>query len=87
MSVNLIEITTENNALDTEKEYNEVIFKQGDVLKIDTSVPTVYLNDIERNDLVDIGSQFSPIIQGVNEIKVTSGSTPNVDVIWGNKYL
>lgn len=88
MSINLIEITTENQSLDTEKEYNEVIFKKGDVVKIDTSIPTVYLNDIERNDLTDIGSQFAPIETGTNEVKITCDDTStNVDVIWGNKYL
>lgn len=88
MSINLVEITTENNSLNEEKEYNEIMFKQGDVLKIDNSIPTVYLNDIERNDLIDICSQFFAIETGVNEIKITSDdSYANIDVIWGNKYL
>lgn len=88
MSLNYIEIDTTNQSLDTEKEYNEVIFKQGDIIKIDTSIPTVYLNGVERNDLVNIGSQFFTINTGENKMNIISDdNSTNVDVVWNNKYL
>ena len=86
MSVNKIDVETENN-IENDNDYNIVHFKEGDVLTIDTSVPNVYLNGIERNDLVDVSSNFFTIQTGVNNMKITSTVCPNTDVIWGNKYL
>lgn len=58
----------------TEEEVNIAYFKQGDVLEIDADnySHNVYLNDIERNDLVDIGSRFFKLDVGEEEISINS---------------
>lgn len=57
-----------------EEEVNVTYFKEGDVLEIDTDNDgyNVYLNDTERNDLVDIGSRFFSLGVGEEEINVCS---------------
>lgn len=58
----------------TEIETNIAYFKQGDILEIDADneAYNVYLNDIERNDLVDIGSRFFKLDVGEEEINIYS---------------
>ena len=73
--------------IDNTVTYNFQEFKKGDILTIDNSVPAVYLNNRKHNELIDIGSQFFSLKQGENKIKVASDDTPNVDVLWNNKYL
>lgn len=73
--------------IDNTVTYNFQEFEKGDILTIDNSIPAVYLNNRKHNELIDIGSQFFSLRQGENEIKVASDDTPNVDVLWNNKYL
>lgn len=74
--------------IDESKEYNFQEFEAGDMLTIDNSIPAVYLNDEERNDLIDVGSSFFPLEPGDNYIKVASDDdVPNIDILWNNKYL
>ena len=74
--------------IEDNKEYNFQEFEAGDMLTIDNSVPAVYLNDEERNDLIDVGSSFFPLEPGENYIKIASDDdVPNVDIMWNNKYL
>ena len=74
--------------IDESKEYNFQEFEAGDILTIDNSIPAVYLNDEERNDLIDVGSSFFPLEPGDNYIKVASDDdVPNIDILWNNKYL
>ena len=74
--------------IEDNKEYNFQEFEAGDMLTIDNSIPAVYLNDEERNDLIDVGSAFFPLEPGDNYIKVASDDdVPNVDILWNNKYL
>ena len=73
--------------IDNTVTYNFQEFKKGDILTIDNSIPAVYLNNRKHNELIDIGSQFFSLKQGENKIKVASDDTPNVDVLWNNKYL
>ena len=74
--------------IEDNKEYNFQELEAGDMLTIDNSVPAVYLNDEERNDLIDVGSSFFPLEPGENYIKIASDDdVPNVDIIWNNKYL
>ena len=58
----------------TEVEKNIAYFKQGDILEIDADNEghNIYLNDIERNDLIDIGSRFFKLDVGEEEINVYS---------------
>ena len=74
--------------IEDNKEYNFQEFEVGDILTIDNSIPAVYLNDEERNDLIDVGSSFFPLEPGDNYIKVASDDdVPNIDILWNNKYL
>ena len=74
--------------IEDNKEYNFQEFEVGDILTIDNSIPAVYLNDEERNDLIDVGSSFFPLEPGDNYIKIASDDdVPNVDILWNNKYL
>ena len=73
--------------IDNTVTYNFQEFKAGDILTIDNSIPTVYLNNRRHNELIDIGSQFFSLEPGENKIKVASDDTPNVDILWNNKYL
>ena len=74
--------------IEDNKEYNFQEFEAGDMLTIDNSIPAVYLNDEERNDLIDVGSSFFPLEPGDNRIKIASDDdVPNVDILWNNKYL
>lgn len=74
--------------IEDNKEYNFQEFEAGDILTIDNSIPAVYLNDEERNDLIDVGSSFFPLEPGDNYIKVASDDdVPNIDILWNNKYL
>ena len=74
--------------IEDNKEYNFQEFEAGDMLTIDNSIPAVYLNDEERNDLIDVASSFFPLEPGDNYIKIASDDdVPNVDILWNNKYL
>lgn len=87
MAITDINIYTATQIDDT-KEYNFQEFEVGDMLTIDNSMPAVYLNDEERNDLIDVGSSFFALEPGDNVIKIASDDdVPNVDILWNNKYL
>ena len=74
--------------IEDNKEYNFQELEAGDILTIDNSVPAVYLNDEERNDLIDVGSAFFSLEPGENYIKIASDDdVPNVDIMWNDKYL
>ena len=59
----------------------------GDSVEIDCGVPCVKLNGKERNDLVDIGSQFFDLEVGHNEIKIASDNDVNFTALFNKKYL
>ena len=87
MAITDINIYT-STKIEYNKEYNFQEFEVGDMLTIDNSIPAVYLNDEERNDLIDVGSSFFPLEPGDNYIKVASDDdVPNIDILWNNKYL
>ena len=86
MSVTYCEVLSAN-AIDTDEPKNIVEFRNGDILTIDNSIPAVYLNGIEKNWLINIGSDFFGLEPGINTIKAASDTVLNVDVIWRNKYL
>ena len=85
MSVSYINIKSEDD-IPTEK-YNPFEFEAGDILTIDNSIPSVRVNDIEHNELIDIGSAFFKLEPGENTIKAASDDTPNIDVLWSDKRL
>ena len=87
MAVTDIKVYTATE-IDDEVEYNLQEFEAGDILRIDNSIPAVYLNDEERNDLVDVGSSFFALEPGDNDINIsTDDDKVNVDILWNNKYL
>ena len=87
MSISDIEVRTLAE-IDNTVKYNFQEFEVGDILEIDNSTPSVRLNGVEHNELIDVGSQFFKLETGINTIKVASDDTNiNVDVIWNNKYL
>lgn len=86
MSISHVEVKTATE-IDNTIEYNFLEFEAGDILTIDNNIPSVRLNDVEHNELVDVGSQFFKLEPGENTIKVASDDTPNVDVLWNDKHL
>jgi hypothetical protein len=63
-------------------------FEAGDILTIDHSVPSVKLNGIEHNELIDIGSSFFELAPGNNAMKIASDDdNVEIDVIWKPKHL
>lgn len=86
MAVTDIQVKTAT-AIDNSVTYNFQEFKPGDILTIDNNVPKVTLNNVECNELIDIGSYFFPLEPGENIIKFASDDTPSVDIIWNDKYL
>ena len=85
MSINEIQVQTAT-AIEPATQ-NIQRFETGDVLEIDCGVPCVRLNGIERNDLVDIGSQFFDLEVGQNDITIVSDANANFGVLYNEKYL
>jgi predicted phage tail component-like protein len=72
----------------TEDMFSFQEFKAGDILTIDNNVPSVSLNGIEHNELIDIGSSFFELAPGNNTMKIASDDpNVNIDVIWKPKHL
>ena len=86
MAVTHIEVKTATE-IDNTVTYNFEEFEDGDVLTVDNSIPSVKLNGIDCNDLLDIGSSFFALQPGKNRIKVSSNEKPNADIIWNNKHI
>lgn len=57
---------------ESEIDENIVYFKEGDILDIDFESGNAYLNHENRNDLIDVGSDFFDIETGSNNIKIVS---------------
>lgn len=70
MALNSLRIQGETSNYDT--NVNKVEFKKGDVIDIDFENRNVYLNEVKRNDLVDISSRYFNIDKGINPIKIFS---------------
>ena len=85
MSINEIRVQTATDI--PPAQYNIQRFKVGDSVEIDCGVPCVKLNGKERNDLVDIGSQFFDLQVGANEIKIASDKEVNFTALFNKKYL
>ena len=63
-------------------------FVEGDIIEIDCGIPSVKLNGIERNDLVDIGSQFFDLDVGETEIKLASDDKDaTLGIVYNEKFL
>ena len=85
MSINEIQVQTATEI--PTAQYNIQRFAVGDSVEIDCGVPCVKLNGKERNDLVDIGSQFFDLEVGANEIKIASDNDVNFTALFNKKYL
>lgn len=70
MALNSLRIQGEVSNYDT--NVNKVEFRKGDVIDIDFENRDVYLNEVKRNDLVDISSRYFNIEKGINPIKIFS---------------
>lgn len=70
MALNSLRIQGEVSNHDT--NVNRVEFRKGDVIDIDFENRNVYLNEVKRNDLVDISSRYFNIVKGINPIKIFS---------------
>ena len=74
--------------IDNTVTYNFQIFGVGDVVTIDNNVPAVYINDVETNEIIDVGSSFFPLLPGENALKVASDDESMiVDVLWNDRNL
>ena len=70
MALNSLRIQGEVSNHDT--NVNRVEFRKGDVIDIDFENRNVYLNEVKRNDLVDISSRYFNVVKGINPIKIFS---------------
>lgn len=70
MALNSIKITGKDTNFDT--NVDTIAFQKGDILDIDFENRNVYINHEQRNDLVDIGSEYFDIVKGDNQIKIFS---------------
>lgn len=86
MSISDVRVKTATK-IDNTVTYNFQEFEDGDVLRIDNSVPAAYLNGRECNDLIDIGSRFFVLEPGENDIRIASDDAPHIDIMWQNKHL
>lgn len=74
--------------IDNTVTYNFQNFEVGDVVTIDNNVPAVYINDVETNEIIDVGSSFFPLLPGENSLKVASDDEGiTVDVLWNDRNL
>ena len=74
--------------IDNTVTYNFQNFEVGDVVTIDNNVPAVYINDVETNEIIDVGSAFFPLLPGENILKVASDDEGmTVDVLWNDRNL
>ena len=74
--------------IDNTVTYNFQNFEVGDVVTIDNNVPAVYINDVETNEIIDVGSSFFPLLPGENVLKVASDDEGmTVDVLWNDRNL
>ena len=63
-------------------------FEAGDDIIIDCSIPTVFLNNVEVPELIDVGSEFFALEPGENDIKISSDDTgPVTSIVFNEKYL
>ena len=87
MSISGIEVRAGAD-IDNTVTYNFQNFEVGDVVTIDNNVPAVYINDVETNEIIDIGSSFFPLLPGENTLKVASDDKDiTVDVLWNDRNL
>ena len=87
MSISGIEVRAGAD-IDNTVTYNFQKFESGDVITIDNNVPAVYINDVETNEIIDIGSSFFPLFPGENTLKVASDDKDmTVDVLWNDRNL
>ena len=87
MSISGIEVRAGAD-IDNTVTYNFQKFESGDVVVIDNNIPAVYLNNVEINDIIDIGSSFFPLVPGENTLKVASDDkSMTVDVLWNDRNL
>ena len=77
----------ENEDSNTTKETDVAQIPQNSEIVIDNSTPKVSIDNKERNELVDIGSEFFTLEPGENNIKITSDATVNCDIVYREKYL
>ena len=85
MAINEVRVQTATDI--TPATQNIQRFEEGDIIEIDCGIPSVKLNDVERNDLVDIGSQFFSLQVGENSIKSASDAELNLSVLYNEKFL
>lgn len=86
MSIN--EISVQSLSAIEPAEQNIQQFELGDVIEIDCGIPSVKLNGVEKNSLVDIGSQFFDLEVGANDIRVASDdNSMTFGVTYNEKYL
>ena len=86
MSLGNIKVYT-GAQIDNTITYNFQKIKAGDIVTIDNNTPAVYINNVEVNDIIDIGSSFFPLVPGENTLKIASDDNVVVDVLWNDRKL
>ena len=85
MSLGYLKIKKLNNTVEENK--NIIHFKANDILEIDLENHKCYLNDIECNNIVDIGSRYFKLPTGESTIKCSTDANIFLTVLFRRKYL
>lgn len=80
-AVGLSHISVYNLNPESEEEQDILYFHAGDVLDLDFENGNAYINDVQRNDLVDIGSKYFNIDPGTTTISLNTDDSDAVMVI------
>ena len=88
MSISDIKIMNPNKDSNYTPTTNWKDFNANDNIKIDCSIPAVYVNDVEMPYIVDVGSDFFALEPGENTFKVaTDDPSPAISIAFNEKYL
>ena len=86
--VGLSDVSVYNLNLQSDVEEDIIYFHEGDVLDLDFATGNAYLNEINCNNLVDIGSSYFTLDPGETEIVFNSDdTTPSISVVLQEKWL
>jgi len=82
MAIKEIKLYRVNNVEDSATEV-PLSFKEGDEVEVDCSNGLVTVNGEERTDLIELGTEFFGLIEGLNRLSSNFG----MEVTWRNRYL
>lgn len=85
MMLNYILITSEDGVMMQSTNVPQI--PRNSDMVISNGEPSVYIDNVESNNLVDIGSSFFTLVTGENRLKITSTANVYCDVIYNKRCL